>query len=320
MKKGIIGGLLAFAACFSLFSQQIIHLDETKAFDLGQLMEKKNVLFVHPQDVDLEGESLFILDSRFCHILKVNTKTGTLEKLISSRGQGPAELSQPMSLRVKGNLVYVGDRGYGGIKIFNADDGYLLRALKINASMDDIEICQNGDLVLKKADSISNSLICEFDREGQKVRDLVPLDMPSNEKLKADYFRDTYIRFRLDPEENLILLYPMKREVLKYDKKGELLWRRAVDNPVLKESAASEDEVRIGKSGSVSYVFNVFNVAIDGKGNIIVGHNGGGQVFSPFGDSLLVFKGLNLNTFVVSGDKLVSVLPQGDAYIFKIQI
>lgn len=316
MKKYIILAFIVFVARLNLFSQQTITLDETRAFNLGQLMEKNNVLSILPIDIDKEGDSLFILEFRFSYILKVDLKTGALQKLISSKGQGPTELNFPTSLRVKDGLVYVSDRGYGGVKIFDARSGTLVKVIKINANFDDIDVYQNGDLVLKKIDPVSNSLICRFDKEGNKIGDIVPLNLPQNRTEGVDYIKDTFVKFRLDPKENLILLKPLRRKILKYDGNGKLLWERTVDNSILREKK-EKDKISIDGS-AVSVTYNVFDVAVDEKGNIIVGHNGGGQVFSPSGDSLLLFKGQSLNHLLVSGNRLIAVNPNGIAYIYEI--
>ncbi|MBC7362870.1 MAG: hypothetical protein H5U06_11435 [Candidatus Aminicenantes bacterium] len=303
----------------NLSSQQIVDLDKMTAFNLGQIMEANNIIFIHPIDADIEGDNLFILDLRLSHILKINAKNGTLIKIISSKGQGPAELNFPKSLRVKNDLIYVGDLGYGGIKIFDGNDGSLIKAIKMNADFDDIDVYNNGDIVLKKADPISNSLICRFDKEGNKIGIIVKLDIPKNslQKRGIDYIRDTFVRFHLDSEDNLILLKPLRRELFKYDKNGLLLWKKAVDNPVLKE-IEEKDKISI-ESDVVNVTRYVFNVAVNDKGNIIVGHVGGGQEFNSFGETIRIFRGkFNLNTFLYSGNKIFLILLGGKAYIYEI--
>ena len=91
-----------------------------------------------------------------------------------------------------------------------------------------------------------------------------------------------------------------------------------MDNKVLRKNITAEDSISTTGSGAVSYVFNVFNLAADPNGNILVGHNGGGQVFDAAGDTIALLQGKNLDTFAFLGKKLVAILPDGYAYIFDL--
>jgi hypothetical protein len=321
MRKIALVGLGLFVSIFCLLGQIVIYdLDESKAFNLGQLLENNNVIIIHPIDIDKEGDNLFILDLRLCHILKVDIKTGTLLKLISSRGQGPSELGLPTSMRVKDKLIYVCDRAYGGIKIFDANEGRLIKAIKVSASLDDLDVFKNGHIVLKKVDLATNSLVSEYDEGGKWIRDIVRSDITTIKEKGEKYFAETFVRFHLDAQECLILLYPLKRIVAKYDKGGQLLWERKVENEILRKSITAEDSISISGSGAVSYTLNIFDLTTDQDENIIVGHNGGGQIFTADGDTVALIQGKNLRAFLISENRIVSVLPQGYAHIFNLNI
>jgi outer membrane protein assembly factor BamB len=182
--------------------------------------------------------------------------------------------------------------------------------------LDDLDVFSNGQMVLKRSDSQTGVYISIFDENGRWIRDLVQL-FSKNGQTTKQYQRETYVRWRLDPDENIVVLKNLERKLYKYDQRGSLLWQKDVDNKVLREFSPREDSIEAGPN-SISIQLYIFNLDIDEKGRIFVGHNSGGQVFSPQGQTLTIFKGYNLNVFLVQKNELCSFLPQGNAYIYKI--
>jgi hypothetical protein len=66
-----------------------------------------------------ENDSVFFLDQHYSHVFLVKMSTGELQRTISSRGQGPGELHRPTCLAVKNKKIFVLDRGFNGVKIFD---------------------------------------------------------------------------------------------------------------------------------------------------------------------------------------------------------
>jgi len=320
MIKRVLAVILALGIGALLFSQKLVLLDDKQAVNIGELIQSNSAYFIHPQDVDLEGDFFFLLDYRFCHILKIHKNTGKLERLISYKGQGPNELNRPTSLRVKNHIVLVGDKGFGGVKFFDAGNGRFIKAIKTNAIIDDLDVFSNGQMVLKRSDSRIGTFISVYDENGKCIRDLIRLfSIDGQTADQSQYPKETYTRWRLDPDENLVVLKNLERKLFKYDKSGSLLWQKKVDNIVLREFSPRADSIETGPNSTTVRLY-VFNLAIDEKGRIFVGHNRGGQVFNPEGQTIAVFKGYNLSVFLVQNNELCAFLPQGNGYIYKIQI
>lgn len=320
MIKRVLVAILALGVGGLLSSQKLVHLDDKQAINIGTLIESNSAYFIHPQDVDLEGDFFFLLDFRFNHILKIHKNTGKLERLISYKGQGPNELSMPTSLRVKNHLVFVGDKGFGGIKLFDAGNGRFIKAIKTDAIIDDLDVFSNGQMVLKRSDSRIGTFISVYDENGKWIRDLIRLFSINVQTAdRSQYQKETYTRWRLDQDENLVVLKNLERRLFKYDKSGSLLWQKDIDNIVLREFSPREDSIKAGQD-TITVRLYVFNLAIDEKGRIFVGHNAGGQVFNPEGQTIAVLKGYNLSVFLVQNNELCAFLPQGNGYIYKIQI
>lgn len=316
MKKLFVFPCL-FIALFGILAgrTEIFELNTSKAFDLGKLLESKNAIVGFAMDIDMDGDFLYILHGQ-PHILKIDIRSGELLKIISTQGQGPGELNAPEAIRVRGDNVYAADRGSGAVKVFDKNDGRFIKEIKISASIDDLDIAGNGHLILKKVDPTRDSLICEYDQSGQRVG--TRAKETTKDKDGTDYLKDTYVRFRSDPEGNLYVLFPMKRMLVKYAGSGEVVWKAKVENEVLKKAASTEDSIKVnGKA--INYTYNVFDLVLDPHGNILVGHNGGGQLFSKDGKTLAVFLGYNLNHFTYWNGNIVSILPKGNAYIYDLK-
>ncbi len=292
-------------------------LSQMNPFDLGLRMAAHNALFLFPMDMDCEKDSLYILDFRLGHIIKVDTRTGELIRTFSSRGQGPKELILATSIRVRNGILYVGDKGYHGVKLFSSDSGAFLYSIKIEGNVDDIDVDSQGNILVKDVIPNENRLISLYNTKGEFVRVAARWEGRLGSASGDSYFKNTFMRFRLDAQDNLIVLFPMLRRITKFDNDGKIVWQRNLQNKVLSNAATRPDGVNRNDE-SITFHFNVFNIAVDGQNRILAGHNGGGQLIGADGEDLLLFEGHNLQIFGFNDGKLICVLPNGSVRIYRI--
>jgi len=107
-----------------IHSKNVFSLKEDLA--LGQKDRNEEYMFYLLTDMDADSSgNIYVLDSEDVNI-KVYDKKGRFSKVISRKGQGPGQLSNPVDIYVDDkDLLYVCDSGNNRISIFNGQGDFV---------------------------------------------------------------------------------------------------------------------------------------------------------------------------------------------------
>lgn len=292
--------------------QVIKELNTNNSIDLARLMDKDSLFLQFCTGVDVdENGNLFFLDAKLGTVLHINKDSGKLIASISSKGQGPKELNWPTALRVRNSRIFVYDKGYGGVKIFNYK-GYLQKEFKISnpGGGESIEVDGNNRIYVQSSNSEKLTIISIYDINGEKISDVIRA--PSEKNDRQAYFINRYFKFRLDKDGNIVILFPLiSKKIAKYSLDGRLLWEQIVSNKFIDEME-NQEKLEFGKMNTVKMSKAIFDVDISNNNEIIIGHVGGGSVFNKDGimTALIRFvpEDMNLYLFRVFDHSLVNIL------------
>jgi hypothetical protein len=306
----------------------------TDGKDYERILAKNEVFLKYCVDFVFqpENDSVFFLDRHYSHIFWVKMSTGELIRTISSRGQGPGELYRPTCLAVKNKKIFVLDRGLNGVKIFDFTGKVIseFRLRRIISSWTRLDVNEKDEIFVGQIDSIDFNMVSVYDTAGNKIKSLIPYKDDKNlSKAISKKSRYQY-RVRLDGEGNIFLLYFMLRKLGKYSPTGQLLWEKNIENEIL-EQFETKDTVKRG-NGTLTIYKHIFSMEILENGNIVVGHAGGGSLFSKEGKLeklILVEKKspdreepyfVNLSLFSIRNNRLLNILNFGKyIHLYKIQ-
>ena len=310
MKRLMFIVFLVILITKSIFAQQILEL--SNKVDFAKKLNAHNIFFKHLIDFDIDDNgNYYFLDKIFGHILKVRPDTGALLKQISRKGQGPSELDQPTSLRIKNNKIYVFDKGFGGVKIFSLE-GEFLGNIKTKSTSMDIEVSNKNEIYVRKINTDNSTLITVLDEEGNEVKHLVKCDL-KNKKNKFEYHKNTSVRFSLDNKENLIVLFFLKRKLKKYGKERDLIWERDIDNELIKPWIKIKHKEVFLRRGMIHYSPIVFHLDVNLKDDILVGQAKGGAVYDKEGNLVSLIKDKDpMFLFKWNDNKIMEILLFGD--------
>lgn len=308
----IFVSMIFWSTCFG---GEKIQLNES--IDLGKKMVSNNIFLNWCDHFDADDEALYFLDKNFSMVFKVDGETGKLIKTISSPGQGSFELQSCDYLRVQNKKVFILDRMFGGIKIFDTD-GKGIKELKLSIPMNflTMDVNEKDEIFFGFIDKKNNSMVSVYDINGKMIKSLIPLKNKAITPLDKYY----YYVVKLDKTGNIYLLHYMSRELEKYDPSGKLLWQKSLTNDALKR-IENDETISEPAKGSLS-VSNrhIFELEITPKNNIIIGHNGGGCLLSPNGDLKALFimqkKFEDISTPRIQKNYLINLNNMG-SYVFK---
>lgn len=312
MRKIIYLTLLSLFSVIKAFSVEIITLE--KGFNIGEKMEENGVFISSVKfGFDFDDSYLYLIETKYGTILKVDIKTGKLIQTISSKGQGPGELESPIQVIEKNNKLYVLDRTWNGIKIFEKNGKFItsfhVLVEPFPASffiLENFAVDEKGEVFISTPDLKENKLVSVYDeRNGKRVRALIDKNL-TKIKRREEFIEECVYGIRIDKEGSIYLLYPLKRILKKFTKDGKLLWERIVENDLIKE-----EEKKYGKEEQSieERAFEVRNMSISGfdvseNGTIFVSHRGGGCIFDKNGDLVFLLKKLH-PLIRIKGFKLV---------------
>jgi hypothetical protein len=237
----------------------------------------------------------------------VDLKTAKLLRTLFTRGQGPMELSQPTGIKIKNNKVFVLDRGFRGIKICDLE-GNPANEFKTNTSFGrlNLDVNDKEEIFVGEYTQKDNTYISVYTMKGEKVRTLAKI----GSKHELDLQRSSY-KIRLDNDGNIVILFYVTREIMKFDSNGNLLWEKKIKNKVLsKADHLNKDGVKRGKNETVHTSMSVFNFNISTKNNIIIGHAFGGCILDKNGNltHLITFEPPDgLFFFAISSDQVLNI-------------
>ncbi len=290
-----------------------------------QKLSDNNVFFKNCSDFEILplNNIGFFLDEEYGMIFKVELSSGKLLKTISSKGQGPGELHIPISLRVRNNMIFVLDNGFNGIKIFELE-GKFVNSFRIGSTLfgnRNIYVNEKNEIFVGKINALANTMVSVYDLQGKELESLIRYQKDN----KTDNTRESLMRklylINLDSKGNIYILYYIFRKLIKYNRKGEMLWETEIKNEILdkypKDDYANIDEK---KYNIRQYIFNL---DVTNSDEIVVGHAGGGCVFTTDGKMkklILLSEKIgdnneyhfsNLHTFKIRGNMLMNLLVFG---------
>ncbi len=280
---------------------------------------KNKVFFKWCDYFDIADGYFYFLESQYSMVFKVERGTGKLAKTISSRGEGPSELKSPVSIRVRNQKIFVLDKGFNGVKVFDTD-GNTVKEFKFDFVMGfrNIDVNEKEEIFLGRVDRKNNTMVQVYNINGKKLRSLIPFEKNIDKVDKIWHYT-----VRLDQEGNIYLLFFLERRLAKYDKTGKLLWETPIKNKLL-ALYAKDDEVKRTKNNKIQTNQRIFGINITPKGSVIVAHAGGGSMFSADGNlkKLITTPGeeWSLCEFKIIDDKLINVAAFGqyvNIYQFK---
>ena len=277
-----------------------------------------------------EENRVFFLDSVYCQVFVVEFSTGKLLRTISSKGQGPAEIQFPMDLVVKNNLLFILDSGFNGVKIFRLN-GTMVNEFRFKSTLlghRNIDVNDKNEIFVGKANYNDKTMVSVYDIKGNKIRSLI--QFKGEDKRDKDRYKISRYQYliKLDKKGNILVLYYMMRKLEKYNSVGELIWEADIKNKTLDKFPRDEYIKRKGKQ--VYRLWYVFNLEITKTNDIVVGHVGGGCMFSEEGKLKRVITVMkmsrnhqkiipvNLDSFKIRGNILMNVTLSGKSiYYYK---
>jgi hypothetical protein len=226
----------------------------------------------------------------------------------------------PVSLRVRNNKIFVLDAGFNGIKIFDVE-GKFINEIKLRSALmgrRNIDVNDKDEIFLGKINYKTQTRVSVFNVNGKNLRFLIPFKGKDRKKDRSKISRYQYL-LKLDNKGNIYLLYYMLRKLAKYDNKGNFLWESDIKNKILDQFPGDEFVKSRGKT--VSKQWYVFSIDTLETNDVIVGHAGGGCVFSKDGKlkKLLLVKeeingkeyNVNLDLFKIRNNILMNILIDG---------
>jgi hypothetical protein len=277
-----------------------------------------------------EENRVFFLDSIYCQVFVVEFSTGKLLRTISNKGQGPAEIQSPMDLIVKNNLLFILDSGFNGVKIFRPN-GTMINEFRFKSTLlgrRNIDVDDKNEIFVGKADYNDKTMVSVYDIKGNKIRSLIQFRGEDNrDKDRYKISRYQYL-IKLDKKGNILVLYYMLRKLEKYNSVGDLIWEADIKNKIFDKFPRDEYIKRKGKQ--VYRQWYVFNLEVTQTNDIVVGHAGGGCMFSEEGKlkrlinvmkmsrNLQKIIPVNLDRFKIRGNILMNVSLFGKSiYYYK---
>lgn len=242
MKRVLIIILVSLVLTPLLNAAKEIRLTEKDIYYLEDILEEKEIFFKSLKGLDHdENGHLYYLAGELMSILKVDVNTFKLVKTIACKGQGPGEFLRPVGLRVKNNKVYVLDFFFPGIKIYDLD-GKVIKEFKTTLNLLSfttavnkvIDVNSNNEIFIRQIDDASNSSIAVYSYEGQKIRQIIPLETTQADDLEKWVLKST-MEFVIDSEDNIIVLYLKEGNLKKFSDSGKLIWKKNLYEVLPKE-------------------------------------------------------------------------------------
>jgi hypothetical protein len=308
-----IVALLVFLMAAHMFPAERIILKDAESIDFLEKMESHDYFFKKIMGVDIDDEkNLYFLDAHLCTILRVDGKTGKLINSISRRGQGPGEVHFPFGIRVRNNMVFVTDAGFSGVKIFEKN-GKLVKEFKTKSSAlhFHLDVNKKNQIYVKQGSSDGSPNISVYNINGKLLRELVKFPVKPGDR--RGHLLNSQFVFKLDKEENLVVVFLLKKIIKKFNGKGELLWERKIQNEVY-DKFKTDSKISFKPNGAIYFSTSIFGMDIDDNNNIVVGHLGGGIVYDEHGHVIHLIEfdpPGQLNQFLLFDHKLLHIIILG---------
>lgn len=228
--------------------------------------------------LDIPNNRVYLLDLKFGMIFQVELSTGKLVKTIASKGQGPGQLHRPAGMVLKNDKLFVLDRGFNGVKVFDTS-GKVVSEFRFkniyHGSHRNIDVNEKNEIFLGVPEPKENAMVSVFNMKGEKLRSLVPIEGGVESIAWNKKSRNQYV-IKLDEKGNIYLLFFMLRKLTKYDSKGKRLWEIDIKNELL-DSYPNDDYLE-AKNGTFRGRNAVFTIETMPGGRLLVGHRVGGAI------------------------------------------
>jgi len=302
MKRITVITAVLFLLSLHLFPVETIVF---KGTDYLETLVRGGNYFKILQDIDYANGLLYILDIKLCKVIVVDFETGKRVRTIFTRGQGPNELMRPVNFAVKNNKVFVLDQGFNGIKIADIN-GNPVKEFKINGMVGErnLDVNEKDDIFVGEYNGSTKTYVSVYNMDGVRQRTLIKIN--PNEKFPLE--RIHYL-IRLDNEGNIVILFNVLRELMKYNPHGELMWKCIIKNKFLDK--APKSEVKSKRKGTINVRISVSYFEITKNNNILVGHAHGGSLFDQNGKLKFLITDdhkYGIGTFEIIGSKLINSL------------
>lgn len=302
MRKGICFTVVFLFLAIETFSVEIITLE--KEIDIGKKLEENGIFVKHMYGFDFDDSYLYLADSKYGTILKVDLYSGKLLQTISSKGQGPGELEEPVQVIEKNNKLYVFD-GWNKISIFTKDGKYIssFHTMALFAPtylfLPPFAVNDKGEIFLAVPDLKENKLVVVYDEKtGKKIRSIINGDFKIEEKPDIQFRRKCFYGIRIDKEGNIYLLYPGQEKIKKFKKNGKLVWEREIVEHELLKRMKKEHGEKIG---------GVHGFDVTDNGVVFISYSGG-YVLDKNGKLFALLEGINTLIRVKNG-KIMTTTP-----------
>lgn len=308
IKKGLFCALLLIIV-IPLFSWKKTIIKQDDGFDFLEKLIDNNLYIKWINSVEIEGNFLYLLDLKICTISRVDIQSGKLINTISSKGQGPNELSTPINLAIKNNLIFISDFSGVGIKIFNVD-GKPVKEFKTERQPTWIDVDSKNQIWVNETNLEGFPVVNIYNINGQKIKNFVEFRSTKKKEDKTEHLLNKKFIFQLDSKENLVVLHYLQRLLKKYNPQGKLLWEKEIKNEILDSFMKNSTEKISYNKNTSSGTRAIFGMDIDANDNILVGQAGGGAKFRSDGEELelIIFDPpMNFDIFKIFDHKIINI-------------
>lgn len=276
---------------------------------LDKLLDN-DVYFKKIEDVDNDGRYVYFLDEERAQVFQVEFESAKLVRTFFRRGQGPSELMTPASLRVRNHKIFVLDSGFNGIKIIGLD-GKLVNEFKTKGMSGDrnFDVNEKNEIFLGEYHSLNGTYVSVYNLKGELLRSMCRVD---KKKGKLPLERIHYF-VRLDDKGNIVLLFSVTRELIKFNDRGDVLWKTKVFNDII--APYKDGFVKYGENNTVHTLQGIFGLTILKQNRILIGHVSGGCIYDENGKlthALYPEIKQNIGHFTLIDSKLINVLVFGN--------
>jgi sugar lactone lactonase YvrE len=247
--------------------------------------EDENIAFYMPTDIVFDAQgNWYILDTGNHRIQKFSPDGKYLDT-IGSRGQGPGEMSYPVSLDIypEGNLL-VSDPNNQRVQILLPDGKEYKTIRMTQGTIGAARILTTGQLVMNASGGFVMIGMGEEDKDKELPKLIKIIDMEGNTQKEFGTQRDyknmmlnrmgNQVLFAVDKDNNIFLVFPFQNRIEKYSQEGKLLWRsdRELNYSMAPPKNKGKREVRGGNVRIEAPQMNrcANGIAVDDQGRIWV--------------------------------------------------
>jgi hypothetical protein len=198
--------------------------------------EDENIAFYMPSDIVFDAQgNWYILDTGNHRIQKFSPD-GKYLNTIGSRGQGPGEMSYPVSLDIypEGNLL-VSDPNNQRVQILLPDGREYKTIRMTQGTIGSARILTTGQIVMSASGGFIMMGMGEEDKDKKlpKLMKIINSEGKTQKEFGAQHdYKNMMLNrmgnttlFAVDKDYNIFLVFPFQNRIEKYSPEGKLFWR-----------------------------------------------------------------------------------------------